>query len=164
MAITFNADEALKMAVRIEQNGAAFYRKAAEFKKDDGSSDFLIELAEMEDEHEKTFESMRAELADEEKGGNAYDPYDEAALYLGAMADSHGGEGDPGAAEKLTGDEGLDEILNIAIGLEKESILFYTGLKDMVPEHLGKEKLDDIIGEERGHVAILAKKRISLKG
>ena len=145
MGITFNADEVLKMAVTIEQNGAAFYRKAAEFKKDDASSDFLAGLADMEDEHEQTFENMRGELAGGEKGENVYDPYDEAALYLGAMADTHGGEGDISAAEKLTGDESLEDILGIAIELEKESILFYLGLKDMVPEHLGKDKLDKII-------------------
>ena len=162
MGRTFNADEILQMAVTIEQDGAAFYRKTAELKKDDAGTDFLAELAEMEDEHKKTFESMRGNLTDEEKGGNVYDPYDEASLYLEATADTHGGEGDTSAAEKLTGNESLEDILGIAIGLEKESILFYLGLKEMVPEHLGKDKLDKIISEEKDHVATLAKKRKSL--
>ena len=162
MAMIFNADEVLQMAVTIEQNGAAFYRKAAGIKEDDASTDFLVELAEMEDGHEKTFEAMRGNLTDDEKGGNVYDPYDEGALYLEAMADTHGGEGDASAAEKLTGNESLEDILGIAIGLEKESILFYLGLKEMVPEHLGKDKLDKIISEEKDHVATLAKKRKSL--
>ena len=73
------------------------------------------------------------------------------------MADSHGGEGDPKAADKLSGDESLADILKIAIGLEKESILFYLGLRDMVPERLGQDKVDAIVKEERSHVATLTK-------
>ena len=145
MGIKFNANEVLQMAITIEENGAAFYRKAAESKKDSASTDFLLSLADMEDGHAETFKALRAGLSDDEKGETAYDPMNEAVLYLEAMADSHGGEGDPPAAEKLTGKESLADILNIAIGLEKESILFYLGLKEMVPERLGRTRLDDIV-------------------
>jgi rubrerythrin len=157
MGIKFNADEVLQMAVTIEENGAAFYRKAAESKKDSASTDFLISLADMEDGHAETFKALRSELSEGEKGETAYDPMNEAVLYLEAMADSHGGEGDPPAAEQLTGKETLSDILKIAIGLEKESILFYLGLKEMVPEHMGQARLDDIIKEERSHIVTLTK-------
>lgn len=158
MGIAFNADEVLQMAVKIEHDGAEFYRKAADLKKDDQSTDFLLALAEMEDGHEKTFAAMRDGLGDDEKADTVFDPLNEVVLYLSAMADSHGGEGSPKAADQLTGKESLGDIINIAIGLEKESILFYLGLKDMVPEHLGKDKIDSIVKEEREHVATLAKK------
>jgi rubrerythrin len=46
-------------------------------------------------------------------------------------------------------------VLNTAIGLEKESVLFYLGLKDMVAEQYGRERIDDIIREERRHIAQL---------
>ncbi len=159
MAMKFNADEVLEMAVRIENDGAAFYRTAAEKKKNAESVDFLNDLAAMEDVHAETFSAMKSELTEEEKSGQAYDPMNEVALYLEAMADSHGGEGAPKAAEALTGDESMKEILDIAIGLEKESILFYLGLKDMVPERLGKSKLDNIIAEERSHIVTLGNKK-----
>lgn len=162
MGVNFNADEVLKMAVRIESNGAAFYRKAAESKKDMARAGFLLKLAEMEDEHERLFSEMKNGLSAEEKADTAYDPVGEAELYLEAMADSHGGEGDPSAADKLTGQESLEEILKIAIGLEKESILFYLGLREMVPERLGKDKIDEIINEERSHIVTLAKELKSL--
>ena len=45
--------------------------------------------------------------------------------YLAAMADTMGGEGSPSVADSLTGDETLEEILRTAVGLEKDSILFY---------------------------------------
>ena len=49
------------------------------------------------------------------------------------------------------------DILKIAIELEKKSILFYLGVKDMVPAKLGKDSIDHIIDEEKGHVVLLSK-------
>jgi hypothetical protein len=68
---------------------------------------------------------------------------------LASLADSIGGEGSPSAADALTGSEPLEEIINTAIGLEKDSILFYLGLKDMVPEKHGGGRIDDINKKER---------------
>ena len=45
MAYVFNADEILEMAIQIEENGAAFYRKAAELQEDASDQDFLQRLA-----------------------------------------------------------------------------------------------------------------------
>jgi rubrerythrin len=49
----------------------------------------------------------------------------------------------------------MEELLITAIGLEKESVLFYLGLKDMVPPQYGRERIDDIIREERSHISQL---------
>jgi rubrerythrin len=155
MSALFNADEVFAMALRIEENGAKFYRKAASVHADKGNVDFLEQLAAMEDGHYKTFEDMRKQLSEREKELTAFDPFDEQALYLEAMADMHGGEGTPSAADALTGKESMEDILNTAMNLEKQSILFYQGLKDMVGKKLGQDWLDTIIKEEAAHVATL---------
>lgn len=155
MAIGFNADEVLEVAIRIEEKGAAFYRKAAGLQSDVEDREFLEKLAAMEEGHKTTFAEMRNTLTDKEKGGKVFDPQDELSLYLSAMADTHGGEGSPSAADSLTGAETMEEVLTVAIGLEKESVLFYLGLKDMVPPKYGLDKIDDIIREERSHIAQL---------
>jgi rubrerythrin len=155
MVMGFNADEVLEMAIRIEENGAAFYRKAAGLQSDAKNREFLEKLAAMEDGHKATFMEMRKTLTDKEKGGKVFDPQDELSLYLSAMADAHRGEGSPSAADSLTGTETMEEIVTIAIGLEKESVLFYLGLKDMVPPKYGLERIDNIIREERSHIAQL---------
>ena len=155
MAIGFNADEVLEMAIRIESNGAAFYRKAAGLQSDEKNRDFFESLAAMEDKHQETFTEMRKTLKEEDKGGKVFDPHGELALYLASMADSLGGEGSPSAADALTGNETLEDIVNIALGLEKDSILFYLGLKNMVPPKYGRDKVEQIIEEERKHVAQL---------
>lgn len=163
MAKTFNADEVFEMAVQIEENGAAFYRRAAELHADDPSRELLIEFAAMEDEHRRTFARMREAVSGGPETTSSFDPNDEAALYLDAMADSHGGEGAPSVTAALTGEESIDDILRTALSLEKESILFYLGLKPMVPPQLGREQVDRIIDEEKGHVAQLAQKRRELR-
>jgi rubrerythrin len=151
----FNAAEVFDMAVKIEENGAAFYRKAASLQSRDQDVKFLEGLARMEDRHKATFEEMMAGLSDREKKQTVFDANEELSLYLKAMADAHGGEGDPEVAEALTGTETMEDIVSTAIGLEKESILFYIGLKDLVPAKLGQEKIDGIIKEETQHVAQL---------
>ena len=45
----------------------------------------------------------------------------------------------------------MAQVIETAIGLEKESILFYLGLKDIVPPKLGRVKIDEIIEEEKRH-------------
>ncbi len=147
--IRFNADEIFEMAEQIERNGAKFYRKAAE-SADDAGRDLLLRLADMEDDHEKTFAAMRAELADAEARPLTFDPYDEAARYLQTMADGEVFGVDPSAS--LSGQEPLENILTTAIGLEKDSIVFYQSMKVLVPERAGKERLDAIIKQEIGHI------------
>lgn len=155
MAYDFNAAEAFEMAIQIEKNGAAFYRKAAALQEKEADKSFLETIAKMEDRHQAGFEEMKTMLSDAEQTQTVFDPKDELSLYLKAMADAHGGEGNPDVADQLTGNESMPQIIKTAIGLEKESILFYIGLKDMVPEKMGRDKIDDIISEEKQHIAQL---------
>jgi rubrerythrin len=165
MAARFNADEVLGMARRIERNGAAFYRKAAEIHKADVKRrEFLIRLAETEDQHERDFAAMQNALKPAEREETVFDPEGETDLYLRAMADMHGGEGSPSAAAKLTGRESLADILRTAIALEHQSILFYLGLVEAVPARLGRDKVQRILAEERSHVAVLARELRAVKG
>lgn len=152
MDYNFTADEIFEVAIRIEANGASFYRKAAATQSEESNRVFLEQLAAMEDHHQQSFEKMRKGLKANEKQATVFDPNQETAQYLAVMADTHGGEGSPKAADALTGNESIQEIIDIAIGLEKESILFYLGLKDFVPNEYGKDKLDRIIREEQRHI------------
>jgi len=59
-------------------------------------------------------------------------------------------------SRKLTGKESIGEILKTAIGLEKDSIVFYLGIKDLVAPDLGRGRIDEIIHQEMGHIATLS--------
>ena len=157
MGTQFSADEIFEMAEQIERNGAKFYRKAADGTGDADAKQGLLDLAVMEDDHEKTFADMRADLSGREAEATAFDPQGEAKLYLQAFAD--GNVFDPKAdhSEKLTGSESIEDILQTAIGLEKDSIIFYLGIRDAVSKKGGKSRIDDIIREEMGHITLLSK-------
>jgi len=165
MSIRFSIDEILEMAVQIETNAKSFYLHAAELDSDKKMIKFFKKLAAMEQEHIKTFERLREDLSNTEKEGQVCDPDGQVSIYLAAMADTHGGEGDPQIAKTLTGKESIEETLSIAMSLEKQSILFYVGLKDLVHQRHGKDKVDAIIDEEKQHITqlseILRKTRVS---
>lgn len=152
MTNEFNADDILEMAVKIEQNGAIFYRDAAGQIEDKKNKEFLLELARMEDEHEATFSNLKKELTAQEKLTTTFDPEDENILYLKAFADSRV------FFKKEKPDNGFKNILGCAIQTEKDSIAFYLGIKELVPEKLGRSKIDVIIKEEMSHIRLLAGK------
>jgi len=157
MTIDFNADEIFEMAEQIERNGARFYRTAAERATEKNERQMLLGLAAMEDEHENVFAAMRETLSTSEKLSTTFDPYGEAASYLRAMADGHVFDTKTDPADFLTGGESIEDILKKAIELEKDSIVFYLGMKEMIPKRLGKEKIDHIIKEEMEHIVSLNK-------
>ena len=155
MGIRFSADDVFEIAIQIEDNGAAFYRKAANIQPDAKNRSFLNGLAAMEEDHKKTFVGMRASLIGGVEEMLSFDPDGEASLYLQAISGSHGGEGSPSAAQSLTGKETMKDIVLIAMGLENKSILYYVGLKDMVKSKEGKTAIETIISEEQGHIVQL---------
>ncbi|MHC4076398.1 MAG: ferritin family protein [Planctomycetota bacterium] len=163
MAITFNADEIFEMAEEIERNGAKFYRRAAEKTSDKETRSLLGNLAEMEDGHLRVFEEMRKELSGREKEQDIFDPDNEAALYLQVMADTHGSEGKKSPAEELTGTESIEDLLRIAINAEKDSVVFYTGLKGYVSAKAGKDKVEAIITEEISHITSLRQRLLDYR-
>ena len=163
LSITFNFDEVFEMAEQIERDGARFYRSAAGKLSDLTARDKLLELATMEDEHEKTFAALRSELKTGVRMESTFDPDNQAALYLRAMADGKVFDIKKDPSNVLSEVKTLEEILHIAIGLEKDSIVFYMSIKDMVPGELGKEKIDVIIQEEKGHIVELSN-QLSLTG
>ena len=162
MGVSFNADEVFEMAEQIERNGATFYREAAGKVTGQEMKDMFLNMAAMEDGHLQTFQSMRKELAAPEKAETAFDPYNEASLYLQTMADGKGSEGMKSPTEKLTGKESAQELLEIAIGAEKNSVLFYVGLKDLVSAKAGRDRIEAIIREEVKHVADLRRQLTAL--
>jgi len=152
MGIRFTADEILAIAEKIEANGIAFYAAAAEKVSAGNLADLLRKLSHWESAHAKIFAAMRKELTEKEKEPVTYDPDNEAGLYLQAVADGtvFKLEEDPG---KIMGANPTPEsIINIALGREKDSVVYYTGVKQIVPASLGQERIEEIINEELGHI------------
>ena len=150
----FNINDIFEIAVKIEVNGAAFYRDAATKINDENHKKFLLDLAAMEDDHVVTFLNMQNKLKEQNTLATDFDPDDENLSYLKALADSRV------FFKKDQPDDTFQSILKTAIQTEKDSIAFYLGMKELVPAKLGQAKIDDIIKEEMSHIKIIAEKLI----
>jgi rubrerythrin len=160
MSITLNADEVFEVAEQIERNGAKFYRAAAE--KFSVARQVLLELASQEDEHLKTFQDMREQLTSKEQQPDVFDPEGQAQMYLQVMADGHIFDIKADPAEKLSGMQEPEDVLRMALGIERDSIAYYVGLKEYVPARAGKDKVENIIKEEMKHITVLNEKLATL--
>lgn len=155
MSIRFSAAEMLQVAEQIEHNGVKFYRVASEQVTEAEARALLRELSGWEENHAALFAAMRTELNATEQAETVYDPLDEMMLYLRTFADGVVYTDDP---VTLFGDAPeLRNILNIALDRERDSIIFYFGMRHYVPEALGLDKLDHVILEEYSHVNMIEK-------
>lgn len=157
MIYDFTADDVFEMAEQLERNGAKFYGDAAQSTHNPEYKKLLVQLAKMEVEHEKIFVKLKSELSGDEKASTVFDPQNESVLYLRALADTKV------FFEKEIDFSSIKSVLKAAILAEKDSIVFYLGMKEMVPEKFGKDKLDKIIKEEMGHIRTLSKELVALK-
>ncbi len=158
MSMIFNASEVFDVAIQIEQNGIEFYSNAAQRASDDATRQLLLDLAGMEEEHEATFFELKAALVGEQTEADWFDPDGEALRYLQAFAEGNVFNLTDDASQAVTELPTLRDILTFAIERERDSIIFYVGIKEMVPKKLGADKIERIIKEEMNHVALLSER------
>lgn len=150
--INFSLDEVFKMACEVEDDGREFYLKAAEHAGTDETRKLFAELADWELRHKKLFQSMRDSLPEKQRT-EYFDPENEAARYLHGFVEGKVFNLDPSVIDSLAHMETPD-VLRRAIEIEKDSIAFYTGVRQVVPKDA--QRVDDIITEEQRHVRILS--------
>ncbi len=163
MSMALNAGEILTIAEEIERKGAQFYRMAAGQLGADDMKATLDWLADEEDKHQKTFADMRANLTIDGPLGGVWDPDGQCEKYLQALADGKifDLKVDPAAiVERL---KTLKDVLEFALSSEKDTIVFYMAVARKGSEHVDKEKIQGILDEEIGHVALISEKLASLQ-
>jgi rubrerythrin len=163
MSIDFNADEIFQLGIQIEANGKQFYETIARNSLDPSVKGLFSELSKWESEHQQLFEKLRKALPDPAKKETLFDPDGEQSLYLKTMAESHVFIKNRDVSGLASRCRTSAEALDLAITFEKDSIVFFTTMKGIVPEHLGKDKIDLLINEEIKHISILTQKRQELE-
>ncbi len=154
---TFTAGDVIQFAVRLEENGELFYRKAAEAANDKTVADLFKRLADDETQHKKTFEGLLSRIKWIEPAESYPGEY---FAYLknymdGRVVFSTDLKGELPDIQDMAG------ALGFAIQRELDSILYYQELKAFVPEK-DFGTLDKIIAEERRHFAELTKAKNKL--
>ena len=152
MGISFNADEVFEMGMDIEQNGEAYYRKAAELTEDPEVKKIFDDLMTAEQQHYETFKKLRENLPAKDTTPLVSDPDDQEYLYLDALVKSRLFNSVREAEEVVSKASGPIETLQGALTFEKDTILFFTEMKGRTREDLGKNEIDRLIAEEREHI------------
>jgi rubrerythrin len=155
MIYPFNAWDAFKIAIGLEENGLNFYKQAA--KKFSGPiADLFNSLAQEEEIHKSIFTNFLESLPPEQ--ATIYDPENETDDYLKMMARLNVFKNAPADVEKLlAGITTVQEALKLAMTFEKDSIVFFVQLKNASDTLSDGVSVDRLILEEARHLRKLAK-------
>lgn len=155
MDTELTAFDAVEIAEKIERNGARFYRQAAGLCADHRTQALFVQLAQWESRHQSVFGQMKPRYADrreppdnERDGhGSVLKPVAMAGLAVFGLK--------PDPCDELSGRESRADVLRLAIEKEKDSIVFYSGLKAFLADRKDSDALEAIIAEEMKHLRIL---------
>jgi rubrerythrin len=156
MIYPFNASEAFKIAVALEENGLKFYTEAAKKFSSKPIGEIFLSLAKEEEIHKATFSSYLASLPTDQP--SVFDPNNEIDEYLKMLADLNVFKNGAQQVEDLLAKvkTPTDAIL-LAIEMEKDSVVFYVQLKNATESLSDRASLDSIILEEARHIRKLAR-------
>jgi len=147
----FSASDIVEFAVRIEENGANFYKYAVQLLKDEEAKGIFSRLADEELNHKRTFEKIFA-VIEKETPPESY--AGEYAAYLHNYVDNNIIFNKAKIDTEIASVKDIVSALDFAIRRELDSIAYYNEIKGIVPAaHHGT--VDLIITEERKHFMIL---------
>ena len=159
MSIAFSGSELVNIAIGIERSGVIFYDTLVKSTKNVATRDVFQNLADVEREHIQIFQNM---LTEAEKYQIPENYAAEYAAYLQALVDNAVFTDDFITSELATKTSSDIEALELAINAEKDTILFYYGMKEITPKS-ALSTLNKIITEEKRHLRQLSelKKRLA---
>ena len=144
----FKPSEVAKIGMKIEENGLAFYRALADKTGESEAQALFNFMAGEEAQHYKIFKALSDKLEGYDVPTGEEDDYEEYMRYL-ANNSVFATDADPVALAK--GINSVNEAIDLAVGFEKDSVLFYLQFKKMVPAE-EKFEIDAIIEEEQKHI------------
>lgn len=153
-------DELIHFGMQIEERGFKFFQEMAAKTGDPEVKKVFEFLSDEEEKHYNVMDKMVTEM-------KTYDPpeyyMDEYEVYVWNLANNHvlTGKADPDQyLEKVK--TPLDAV-NLALGIEKDTILFFVALKKLVFKE-GQKTLDMLIDQENLHIKKLLELKKQLQG
>jgi len=153
MSITFSGSELINIAIGIEKRGIAFYDIVAKSTDNAEAGKVFQHLADMEREHIQVFQSMLGEAGKYQPAETAAREY---ADYLQALVNNAVFTDDLITSEMATQADSTIRALELSISAEKDSILFYYEMRDIMPQR-AHPTMNKIIAEEKSHLQQLSK-------
>jgi len=137
--------QAMKDAVKMEEDGLTFYQKAAQAAKTPGTREIFDYLAESEKYHIKRIRELYERLEKDPtwtEGMCAWvQPHQRPNVFTEAMAQASAGQGE---AEDI-------KALEVGIAMEEKSIAYYQKLAQAATDPLERRLFLSLVNEERGH-------------
>ncbi|OGW19175.1 MAG: hypothetical protein A2X56_05130 [Nitrospirae bacterium GWC2_57_13] len=154
----YSISEVIEMALQTERLGFQFYTTIAEkFREQPELAKLFTTLASKEKVHERTFSELQEKVA-----RNAPEPaqWEEVSDYMRAFVESEFFLGKGKSLPSMEGIKTPQDAVRFAMGFEKETLLYFMGLRSMVSE---KAAVDAVIDEEKSHIVWLTRLQHSLK-
>lgn len=151
MGEAFRGSDIVELGIEIERNGRDFYQAVHDRARNEKAKKLFGFLKEAEEEHIADFRKLLGSVSSHEPQEAFPQEY---TSYMNALAGDHvftrahsGSE----VARKVTDDQ---EAVTMAIGFEKDSIIFYVAMKEAVPA-ADRPILDELIRQEQTHLGEL---------
>jgi rubrerythrin len=151
MSIVFSGSELLNIAIGIEKQGYIFYDVMARSTKETIVRELFTRLARAERQHENTFQNVLSEIGNftfPQSWSQEYDDYLKALINSAVFTD------EMATSELATHVDSPVDALDIGISAEKDSILFYYNMKEVLPVS-STSIVEKIIIEEKSHLTQL---------
>ena len=150
------AAEVLKWAMEIEENGAAFYHTVAARSDDPQVRSLFEDLAAQERRHYQVFQKMLEKVKPDPDLSSVGPQYADYEYYLQAVLANALFAGKDKGLTLARQAEDRETALQAAMSFEKDTLLFFYDLREMVSE-AERETISDVILEEKTHLRRLAK-------
>ena len=159
MSIFFSGGEILEMAMGIERNGITFYDTLAEKTTDPDICSLYRYLSDEEKKHLMSFLNMTGTEGKYEPAESCPGEY---MQYLKSLIDSAVFTDNDDARRLAENAVSNYNAIDIGIEAEKDSILFYSELRNIVrvPD---REIVDSIIEAEKDHLRQLSEFKVVMK-
>jgi rubrerythrin len=152
----YSPREVIEQAIQTERLGHDFYRSMSQkFNEHDKLKSLFETLAAKELQHEKKFSELKKCIKESEP-----EEWKEVSPYLRAIVESEFFLGKNKSLPSIQHLSKMEDALSYALGFERETLLYYIGLKDIVE---GKDVINEIINEEKSHIVWLNELKTELK-
>jgi rubrerythrin len=148
MGNIFAGSEIVELGIQIEKIGQDFYNTLSGQTRNDKAKELFKFLAGEEARHIQVFQKILEKTTKYEPAGLDADDY---YAYMNALASEHVfTQKDKGAeiAKKIKSDS---EAVQTGIGFEEDSIVFYQGIKKIIPQY-DQKVVDELIVQEEQHL------------
>lgn len=158
MGTVIEGTELVAIGIHIEKNGYEFYMAMADKIEEEKSKNLFLFLAEEEQEHIVTFEDIQDSLEVKAEAASYPSAY---FAYIRALAAEHV------FTQNKAGSQTADTVssplaaIDLAISFEKDSILFYYEMLNVVAGE-GEKNIEVLIKQKQEHLKKLSSIKQSL--